>query len=83
VDAPGYADPFVLVRIGEDHWAAAVGTCPVDLSDLLFSAPQDRLWCPSCGSQWRMDGIVLRGPTRIGLQSVHVDVLEGVARLLP
>ena len=48
--------PLVLVRVNDDHYAVCAGACPTDASDVLWSAPQDVLWCPSCGSRWRLDG---------------------------
>lgn len=81
VVAAELGEALVVVRVSEDHHAAATGECPVDGSDVLWHAPQEVLWCPGCGSRWRLDGSVVCAPTKIGLLSIHVDEAEGVLRL--
>lgn len=77
------AEPLLFVRVSESHWATVTGECPVDGSDLLWHGGRDCAWCPACGSQWRLDGEVLRGPARDPLVSCHTDVLEDRARIVP
>lgn len=81
IDVPGLPLPLVLVRVTDRHHTACTGACPEDASDLLWSGPQDVLWCPSCGSRWRLDGSLMRGPATGTLVSWNALVLEGVARL--
>lgn len=78
---PGLPLPLVLVRVTDRHHTACTGACPEDASDLLWSGPQDVLWCPSCGSRWRLDGSLMRGPATATLASWNAVVLEDVARL--
>lgn len=75
------AEPLVLVRVNAEHLAAATGECPVDRSDLIWHPGQEVLWCPGCGSQWRLDGHVVRGPARQRQLALHVVEMEGVARI--
>lgn len=75
--------PLVIVRVNETHYAVCTGICASCASDLLYSAPQDLLWCPLCGSRWRLDGSLTRGPASAHLRSWHVDVIEGRARIIP
>lgn len=81
IDVPGLPAPLVLVRVTDRHHTACTGACPEDASDLLWSGPQDVLWCPSCGSRWRLDGSLMRGPAAATLASWNALVLDGVARL--
>lgn len=81
VVADDLAEALVLVRVSDAHCAAATGECPLDASDVFYQRAQDVLWCPGCGSQWRLDGSVARGPARAELLSLHVDEAEGVARI--
>jgi hypothetical protein len=81
VVADDLAEALVLVRVSADHVAAATGECPLDRSDLFFQRQQDVLWCAGCGSQWSLDGEVVRGPARGRLLSLHVDEVEGIARI--
>jgi hypothetical protein len=67
------AEPLVLVHVDEHHWAAATGECPVDGSDLLWAAEEDRLLCPACKSRWRLDGEPAAGPARARLESLDVQ----------
>lgn len=81
VAAAELAEPLVLVRVSSTHYAAATGECSVDGSDVQWHPGEDVLWCPACGSRWRLDGAVVRGPARRGLLSLHVDEAEGVVRI--
>lgn len=81
VVAAELGEALVVVRVSEEHHAAATGECPVDGSDVLWHAPQEVLWCPGCGSRWRLDGSVVCAPARTPLLSIHVDEAEGVLRL--
>lgn len=83
VTATGLAEPLLFVRVNEGHFATVTGECPLDGSDVLWHGTRDCAWCPSCGSQWRLDGEVLRGPARDPLVSCHTDVLEDRARITP
>ena len=81
VAAAELAEPLVLVHVSPTHYAAATGECAVDGSDVQWHPGEDVLWCPACGSRWRLDGAVVRGPARRGLLSLHVDEAEGVVRI--
>jgi len=83
VDAVGFPVPVVLVCVNASHFAACATTCPCDGSDVVWSPEADVLWCPSCGSRWRLDGAVVRGPAVRGLRSFVVQEAEGDVRILP
>ena len=69
------------MRVAGDHYAASTAECPVDASDVQWHAENDVLWCPGCGSRWRLDGTIVQGPAEQELLSLHVDVLEETARI--
>lgn len=75
------AEPLVLVRVSPGHIACATGECTVDGSDLRWHAGLEVVWCPGCGSQWRLDGSVARSPARRPLLSLHVVEDDGVVRI--
>lgn len=81
VRAEELAEPLILVRVAGTHHAASTAECPVDASDVQWHAENDVLWCPGCGSRWRLDGRVAQGPAAQDLLSLHVDVLDGIARI--
>jgi len=81
VAAADLAEPLVLVRVNDTHYAATTGECPLDFSDLNWQAAEDRLWCPGCGSRWRLDGAVAQGPARRELLPLLVDEKAGVVRI--
>jgi hypothetical protein len=81
VQAAELAEPLVLVRVTLEHLACATGECTLDGSDLKWHAGLDNLWCPGCGSQWRLDGSLARGPAHGELLSIHVTEAEGLVRL--
>ncbi len=67
---------LILVRVHPHHYAACSAECPVDGSDLLWRHDDDRLNCPACCSQWRLDGEVTQGPADCHLARLVVDALE-------
>jgi hypothetical protein len=69
-------EPVILVRVNAHHWAACTCECPVDGSDLLWAADDDRLRCPGCASEWRLDGVSLGGPADCELARFVVDAYE-------
>jgi hypothetical protein len=75
------AEPLLAVRVHDQHVAVVGGECPVDGSDLLWLAFEDRVACPSCGSRWRLDGWLTRGPADCALASFLVDETAGLLRL--
>jgi hypothetical protein len=77
------AEPLLAVRVHEQHVAVVGGECPVDGSDILWLQFEDRAACPSCGSRWRLDGELMRGPADCGLASFLVDETAGLLRLRP
>ncbi len=70
-------EPVILVRVSEHHWAACTCECPADASDILWSRAADRLRCPGCASEWRLDGASLGGPADSALGRFVVDAYEG------
>ena len=75
------AEPLLAVRVHEQHVAVVGGECPVDGSDILWLQFEDRAACPSCGSRWRLDGDLMRGPADCRLASFLVDETAGLLRL--
>ena len=63
----------VVVRVDELHWSGCSSECPVDGSDLVWAATDDRLMCPSCDSRWRLDGEPKSGPANTRLARYFVD----------
>ena len=78
---PGLAEPLLAVRVNAEHVGIVGGECPVDGSDVLWLAFEDRAACPSCGSRWRLDGHLVRGPADCDLGSFLVDETAGLLRL--
>jgi hypothetical protein len=78
---PALAEPLLAVRVHERHVAVVGGECPVDGSDLLWLQFEDRAACPSCGSRWRLDGDLMRGPADCRLGTFLVDETAGLLRL--
>ena len=74
-------EPLVVVRVLENHYAACSAECPVDGSELLWSAEEDRLFCPSCQSRWRLDGESTRGPADSALGRYFVDPMGEMMRV--
>ncbi len=77
----GLAEPLLLVRVAAAHFAVTAGECPVDGSDLLWVAFEDRVGCPSCGSRWRLDGHCTRGPSDCDLASFPAQESGGLVRV--
>jgi len=77
------AEPLLAVRVHEQHVAVVGGECPVDGSDVLWLQFEDRAACPSCGSRWRLDGELMRGPADCRLGTYLVDETAGLLRLRP
>jgi Rieske Fe-S protein len=77
----GLAEPLLVARVSATHVAAVAGECSVDGSDLLWLAFEDRVACPACGSRWRLDGAVARGPADSPLASFVVEETDGVVRV--
>jgi len=69
-------EPVILVRVNANHWAACTCECPVDGSDILWAKDDDRLRCPGCASEWRLDGASLGGPADDPLVRFVVDAYE-------
>ncbi len=75
------AEPLLVVRVNASHVAVVGGECPVDGSDLLWLAFEDRVACPSCGSRWRLDGDVMRAPADSPLASFLAEERSGILRI--
>jgi hypothetical protein len=69
-------EPVILVRVQAHHWAACTCECPADGSDVLWIDAEDRLRCPGCASEWRLDGESLSGPADCPLSHFVVDAYE-------
>ena len=69
-------EPVILVRVHAHHWAACSCECPVDGSDILWAHDDDRLRCPGCASEWRLDGESLGGPASFHLARFVVDAYQ-------
>ena len=76
----GLAAPLLAVRVNPEHVGVVGGECPVDGSDLMWLAFEDRVACPSCGARWRLDGSVTRGPADSALGTYLVDETAGLLR---
>jgi hypothetical protein len=70
------SEPVILVRVHAHHWAACSCECPADGSDILWAHDEDRLRCPGCASEWRLDGESLGGPADCPLARFIVDAYE-------
>jgi hypothetical protein len=75
------AEPLLLARVNETHYAVVAGECAADGSDLLWLAFEDRVVCPSCGSRWRLDGRHAGGPAEGDLASFLADESGGILRI--
>jgi hypothetical protein len=81
VTGEGLAEPLLLARVNETHYAVVAGECAADGSDLLWLAFEDRVACPSCGSRWRLDGRHVSGPAQGDLASFLADETAGILRI--
>ncbi len=74
----GLAEPLLAVHVSATHYAVVGGECPIDGSDLIWLAFEDRVACPSCGSRWRLDGAVTRGPADSSSASFVAEEINGI-----
>ena len=81
VTGQGLAEPLLLARVNESHYAVVAGECAADRSDLLWLAFEDRVACPSCGSRWRLDGGHTEGPAQGDLASFLAEESGGILRI--
>jgi hypothetical protein len=75
------AEPLLVVRVSASHVAVVGGECAIDGSDLLWLAFEDRVACPSCGSRWRLDGALRRGPADSPIASFVAEETADVVRV--
>ena len=80
ITATGLAEPLMAVRVNSEHIAVVGGECPVDGSDLIYVQWEDRAACPSCGSRWRLDGELTRGPADSRIAAFLTDLVADVLR---
>ena len=81
VTGEGLAEPLLLARVNESHYAVVAGECGADGSDLLWLAFEDRVVCPACGTRWRLDGGHVSGPAEGDLASFLADETGGILRI--
>ena len=81
VTGEGLAEPLLLARVTETHYAVVAGECSEDGSDLIWLAFEDRAVCPSCGSRWRLDGVLTQGPADCDLASFLAEESGGILRI--
>lgn len=81
VTGEGLAEPLLLARVHETHYAVVAGECGGDGSDLLWLAFEDRVVCPACGTRWRLDGGYVSGPAEGDLASFLADETGGILRI--
>jgi hypothetical protein len=81
VTGEGLAEPLLLARVHETHYAVVAGECAADGSDLLWLAFEDRVACPACGSRWRLDGRYVSGPAEGDLASFLAEETGGILRI--
>ncbi len=69
----GLPEPLVVVRVNAQHWASCTAECPIDGSHVDWDGALDRLVCPACRSQWRLDGDCMGPPADSPLARLVVD----------
>lgn len=81
VTGEGLAEPLLLARVNETHYAVVAGECGADGSDLLWLAFEDHVACPACGSRWRLDGRFVSGAALGDLASFLAEEAGGILRI--
>ena len=81
VTGEGLAEPLLLARVNDTHYAVVAGECAADGSDLLWLAFEDHVACPACGSRWRLDGGHVSGAAEGDLASFLADESGGILRI--
>ncbi len=72
VRLPGVSDPILVWRSAQGYGAASI-VCTHRGSEVHYNAADNRLDCPSHGSQFGPDGRVLHGPAKLPLAAYRVE----------
>lgn len=72
VRLPGVSDPVLVWRSAQGYGATSI-VCTHRGSEVHYNAADNRLDCPSHGSQFAPDGHVLHGPAKLPLAAYRVE----------
>ena len=72
VRLPGVSDTVLVWRSAQGYGAASI-VCTHRGSEVHYNATDNRLDCPSHGSQFAPDGHVLHGPAKLPLAAYRVE----------
>jgi Rieske Fe-S protein len=82
VRLPNIAEPVLIVRT-KVGFTGTEGYCSSSSRTELQYMPEDGvLQCLGCGSQFKLDGSVMRGPAKLPLKSYAVDLQGDKLKIL-